>query len=376
MGENKEKVPKEKGKSKRRLIIALSAIVILVAGVIIWWYGDQKAPEIASNELKITENIGSDDIENIAEEAIHVINTSDREEGRYYTLLVVGYDQVKANTDTMMVARIDTTENDLNIVSIPRDTLVNVSWDIKKLNSIYKKTGESIDGLKKGVEDILGFEVDSYAFVDISAFEKIVDCIGGVYFDVPCDMNYSAPDQNLTIDIDKGYQLLDGENALKVCRFRSTYPMADIDRIGVQQDFIKAAIPQILNLGNALKAPKLIKIISNNLQTDLSYGNIKWYMTQFLSIKPEDISIMMMPANTCCCINGGSYVSIYVDDWMEMVNTKLNPYNTEIKRENCNILYQIAAEPSMYTVTPTNYEVTNGSAVAGGTNSFALYKNN
>ena len=297
---------------------------------------------------------------------------ADRDD-RYRTMLIVGYDQIGANTDTIMVARYDSVDKKLNVVSIPRDTLVNVSWPLKKINTIYQATGESIDGLKAGVEDILGFEIDSYAFVDVSAFEKIVDCIGGLYFDVPCDMHYYDPKQNLTIDIDKGYQWLSGENALKVCRYRWTYPMADIDRIGVQQDFLRSAIPQILHLGNALKAPKLISIIADNLQTDLSSGNIKWYVTQLLSLKEEDVSFMTLPANTCCVINNVSYVSIYINDWMEMLNTYFNPLRNEIKPENCSILYQVSAEPETYTLTPSNYIVTNGGAIAGGLNSFTKY---
>ena len=369
MSQSSNEAPKRNNNSKHRWLIVSAILIIIIAGTLIWWFGDQRAPEIASFD--------EDSLENDAvapEEEVSITDLSDRELGRFYTILVVGYDQIGANTDTMMVARFDTVEKKLNIVSIPRDTLVNVSWPDKKINSIYLAKGESIDGLKKGVEDILGFKVDSYAFVDTLAFEKIVDCVGGIFFDVPCDMHYYDPVQDFRIDIDKGYQWLSGENALKVCRYRNTYPMGDIDRIGVQQDFLKAAIPQILSLGNALKAPELLGIILDNLQTDLSFGNMKWYITKLLSMQPEDISFMLMPANTCCLINGGSYVSIYVDDWMEMVNTYLNPLNTAIKPENCNILYQIAAEPSKYTITPSNYVVTNGIPVAGGVNSFYKFK--
>ncbi len=368
MTQNTNEAPKKKGNAKRGWLIAIAVIAIIVATVSIWWYGDQKAPDIAGSE---SEN--SEKAEEVPDEAINIVHSSDREVGRYYTMLVVGYDAIGANTDTMMVARFDAVEKKLNIVSIPRDTLANVSWPDKKINSIYLATGESIDGLKSGIEDILGFEVDSYAFVDVSAFEKIVDCIGGLYFDVPCDMHYDDPIQGLSINIDKGYQWLSGENALKVCRYRWSYPMADIDRIGVQQDFLKAAIPQIISLGNALKAPELTNIVLDNLKTDLTFGNIKWYVNQLLSMDTEDISFMMLPANTCCSINGVSYVSITVDDWMEMVNKYFNPFNTKIKPGNCNILYQIAAEPSAHTITPSNYVVTNGTPVAGGLSSFQKY---
>lgn len=370
MPRGKHEAPQKKTKAVYACLSIFAVIIVIVAGVLIWWYGDQTAPEIADNapSPEVSADVQVQESES-PEEAVNVAAAADREAGRYYTILVVGYDQVEANTDTIMAARYDTVEKKLNVVSIPRDTLVNVSWPNKKINSIYLAAGKSIEGLKDGIKDIIGFEIDSYIFVDISAFKEIVDCIGGVNFDVPCNMHYSDPEQNLTINIEKGYQLLNGEDALKVCRYRE-YPMGDIDRISVQQDFLKAAIKQMLSLGNALKAPEIINIIFENLDTDLSVRNMKWYVTQLLSLKSEDISFMTMPANYCCSINGGSYVSIYVDDWMDMVNTYLNPLRSEIKSEDCNILYQINAEPGKYVLTPSNYAVTNGGELAGGVNSF------
>jgi len=77
-----------------------------------------------------------------------------------YTVLVLG--NSGGNSDTMMLCSLDTNENKLSLVSIPRDTLVNVSWPIKKANSLFTMGG--IDGTMEGVRDILGFEPDNMKY--------------------------------------------------------------------------------------------------------------------------------------------------------------------------------------------------------------------
>src|SRR5699024_2504959 len=87
-----------------------------------------------------------------------------------YTFLFVGLDKAGYTTDTMMVGRIDTKNHEINVVSIPRDTMVNVSWSVKKVNTLYaadiNSGGNGIDGLMDGLKDILGFQIDCYAVVD------------------------------------------------------------------------------------------------------------------------------------------------------------------------------------------------------------------
>ena len=116
---------------------------------------------------------------------------SDRKDG-VYTFLIVGTDEASSNTDTILVGSLDTKKEKLNVVSIPRDTLVNVSWSVKKINSVYSST-DGINGLMDELEDIMGFRIDSYGVVNLEAFEKIVDTIGGVYYDVLSICNTMIP---------------------------------------------------------------------------------------------------------------------------------------------------------------------------------------
>lgn len=281
-----------------------------------------------------------------------------------YTFLVVGLDKVGYNTDTMMIGRMDTKTHEINVVSIPRDTMVNVSWSVKKVNTLYaadiNSGGNGIDGLMDGLKDILGFQIDCYAVVDLNAFVQLVDAIGGVDYNVPIDMNYYDPTQDLYISIPAGQQHLDGEEALKVVRFRSGYATADIGRIGTQQDFLMSVASQMLTLGNIPNLPTFIDIFVNNVDTNLSAENIAFFARQFLLCKSEDIHFYTLPGNYGDSVKGLSYVSINIEEWLQMVNDCLNPYDQDVTEANVNILVH------SYT---TGFYSTTG-YIAGGKDSF------
>lgn len=259
-----------------------------------------------------------------------------------YTFLLIGTDKVAYNTDTIMVGSINTTDHTIDVVSIPRDTLVNVSSSVKKVNTLYGASlnsgGNGIDGMLDGVRDLLGFDVDFYAVVDLNAFVQLVDAIGGVNYDVPVDMYYYDPVQDLSISIPKGYQWLSGEEALKVVRFRSGYASADIGRIGTQQDFLKSVASQMLTLGNIPNLPKFISIFTENVSTDLTAANLSYFVRQFLLCSGADINFHTMPGNYADNIKGFSYVSLYLDEWITMVNDFLNPYSEPVTASHLNIL--------------------------------------
>ena len=122
--------------------------------------------------------------------------------GDKYTFVVLGMDDGNGNTDTMMAVTFDTQAYQLTAVSIPRDTLVNVSWSVKKANTLYAYGGTDV--VIEGLADILGYEVDFYVIVDLEAFQVMVDAIGGVDYDVPVTMNYEDPYQNLYIHLNQG----------------------------------------------------------------------------------------------------------------------------------------------------------------------------
>ena len=257
-----------------------------------------------------------------------------------YTLLVVGRDRVGMNTDSIMVARFDCDNHTANIVSIPRDTLVNVPWAVKKVNSVYGSAG--IDGLVSEIEDLVGFGIDSYAIVNTYVFQQIIDCIGGVYFDVPIYMYYDDPEQDLYISLAPGYQLLNGNQCEQVVRFRQNndgtgYPNGDLGRIETQHAFFEALAKQVLQLGNISNLPQIISLVIDNTDTNLTSGNIAFYAQEFLKMRSEDINFYTLPYESVY-IRGGSYVSIQLEPWLDMINTYLNPFTVDVTVANLDVL--------------------------------------
>ena len=132
----------------------------------------------------------------------------ERKSEDYYTVLLMGRDTGGGgNTDTMLLASYDVTNQKVTVMSIPRDTMVNVPWDVKKINSVYGRYGGGDDGIKavyKEIAQLVGFEPDYQVVVEWNAIGEIVDAMGGVYFDVPYNMNYHDPYQDLVIEQAKG----------------------------------------------------------------------------------------------------------------------------------------------------------------------------
>lgn len=379
--EPERKQPREPGREKRRTpgkagrtaAIAVCVVLVLafaaVAGYLAWEKPVDRAggglvdPTAESVPPKASE---APDAEPSVEP------TQDPNEGapaslneNMYTFLVVGLDQVSNSTDTIMVGRIDTETHKIDVVSIPRDTMVNVSWGTKRVNTYYSSDlvsgGNGIDGLMKGIRDLVGFDIDCYAVVDLEAFVELVDAIGGVDYDVPIDMYYYDPSQGLNISIPAGMQHLDGETAVKVVRFRSGYPTADIGRIGTQQDFLMSVASQMLTLGNIPNLPTFIDIFEKYVTTNLSAANISFFARQFLMCKSEDINFHTAPGNGGDSVKGNSYYALYVDEWLEMVNECLNPYDQPVTTANVNILTH-SYSSGFYSTT---------GVIAGGADSFA-----
>lgn len=312
------------------LLIALAAVVV----VKLWITEPNIVPD---NTLPPTVTQDPNDTDSNGEDPVTNPGTG-RKKGSY-TFAIAGIDVASGNTDVMLVGKLDTVEGSLNVVSIPRDTLMN--YGTYRINSAYaigkNSGGSGADNLKKELKKLMGFEVDSYAIVDTKAVEELIDAIGGVEFDVPINMDYDDPYQNLSIHIKKGPQRLSGADAVKVLRYRHNYPGGDIQRIGVQQDFFKAMAKQFLNLGNIPNLPAALEVYEKRVETNLEPKNVAWYLTQALALDFEKIQFMTLPGNTEGSINGGSYVFIYVDEWLQMVNDYLNPFYEEITENHVSI---------------------------------------
>ena len=258
-----------------------------------------------------------------------------------YTFLLVGTDMDDGNTDTIMVAAYDTKEQDVNIMSIPRDTMVNERWDIKKINSIYSRTGNSIEALAGRVQKLIGFQPDFYVKVELGMFVELVDLVEGVEFDVPQDMNYDDPYQDLHIHLKKGVQTLNGEQAMQLVRFRR-YSEGDIKRVEVQQAFMKALIKECISLQHWGKMKAYIDLAMKNVETDLQSGEVVWFAANVLGL--NGVPALNMSDVYTCTLPGDywgsawsrdthqeqSYVTIYPREVVKLVNERFNPYEQQV----------------------------------------------
>ncbi len=274
----------------------------------------------------------------------------ERKSKDYWTVLILGRDTGGGgNTDTMLLASYDVTNQKATVMSIPRDTMVNVPWDIKRINSVYNHYGQGEKGIQylyKEIAQLVGFEPDFQVVVEWDAVGEIVDAIGGVYFDVPLDMNYEDPYQDLSIHQTKGYRLLSGDDAMQVLRYRHDnnmkhgYAEGDLGRIKTQQAFLKAMVEQVLQPKNMTKAGPLIEAFNKNVETDLSFQNILWFAQSAVlgGLKMEDVNFVTMP-NTSKYVysrsidkltNGRDKMQSYVvpnaRKLLELVNNELSPF--------------------------------------------------
>lgn len=281
----------------------------------------------------------------------------ERKSEDYYTVLVLGRDTGGGgNTDTMLLASYDVTNQKAAVMSIPRDTMVNVSWDVKKINSVYNMNGTGEKGIQavyREVSQLVGFEPDYKVVVEWEAVGNIVDAIGGVYFDVPYNMDYHDPYQNLVIEQQKGYRLLNGDDAMQVIRWRkndrnSPYgspSIGDSGRMEIQQSFLKAVIQQMMQPKNVLNINKIAKVVKENVETDLSLQNMLWFGEQAFSggLSLDDVSFFTMPwkgvhAYSRSLGTNLDYVVPIPDQLLDIVNHQLSPFKQVFTLSNLDIM--------------------------------------
>ena len=259
----------------------------------------------------------------------------------FYIILVGGMDNGNGGSDTNLLVAVDAKNNSINVLSLPRDTLLNVSWSVKKLNNAVHHGGFA--RTMQEVSNLLGIPVDFYVTVDMNAFVKLVDAIGGVRFNIPVNMDYDDPYQNLSIHFPAGERLLNGEDAIKVVRWRQNndgtgYPNADIGRIATQQAFLLAAAKQSLQLSNLDKLDDMARIIYDSIDTNLTLSNLVWLGEQAFTCGSDEITFHTLPGDGAGWYSGGSYYILDDSATCTLINTYFNPYTYELTLDDMDIL--------------------------------------
>ncbi len=220
---------------------------------------------------------------------------SGKVEKSYVNVLLLGVDKTESLSDVMMIAQLNMANNSVNILQLPRDTYIEGRRGDKKLNSAYGSGG--VEKTIKDIQSVVDIDIDGHVLVTTSGFRDVVDAVGGIYYDVPRDMNYDDDYQDLHIHLKKGYQLLDGDKAEQYVRFRSGYATGDLGRIDAQSDFIKEAMRQILekNASNSAEdTRKLLSAITDMVTTDFTFEEMLQYAPYILKIDMEKVNIMRL----------------------------------------------------------------------------------
>ena len=260
----------------------------------------------------------------------------------FFTFLIFGLTE-GLNANTIMVAAYDAEAGKGYVISIPRDTRVDVRRNNRKIVAAYNvgrlNGGEHEGGvarLKYEVQTLLGFRPDFYVRIDYEAFIRVVDAVGGVEVYVPFHMRYDDPCQDLHIDIPAGLQVLDGEDALRFARYRRgndpRQNITDYQRIEHQQQVINSIFTGLQTPRTILRIPEFISIFNNYFSSDLSYGELLWFANQGRSfLGGSDYTTLEFHTIHMRGTSGAPHWYELADarGVLELVNRTVNPYTRD-----------------------------------------------
>ena len=301
----------------RFILILLFAAVAIYAG----YHCLFRAPQQLDQPVQNTEELSPEEV---------ALQSHLERKPDFYTILLSGVDDHNGGSDTNILVAVDAANDSIYGVSIPRDTKAIINGDAHKINYAYNAGGTAL--MAETISHQLGIPVDYTVQVDLQGFVALVDAIGGVTFDVPVDMHYEDPYQNLYIHIDKGLQTLNGENAMKVVRFRSGYASQDLGRMQTQQAFLKAAAKQTLTPSNLNKIDDFVKIFQSYVETDLTLGNLAWLGKEAIAMGSDAVSFSTLPNEW-----KSPYIYLNQEETLALINQHLNPYVEDRVAEDLNI---------------------------------------
>ncbi|OFW57804.1 MAG: hypothetical protein A2W01_05150 [Candidatus Solincola sediminis] len=208
-------------------------------------------------------------------------------------------------SDVMILASINVVFKKAVLVSIPRDTKVTIpDYGTQKINAAHSFNGPQ--GTIDAVEGITGFEINHYAEVDLEAFKKVVDALGGVPFHVDSTIN-----DPLAGYLPKGDYPLNGDQALILCRARETLPRGDLDRIDNQKKFLKAVMQKTVGIRDLETLLNILDAAVQYLQTTMQSDMIFELAEYLRGMKVEDVEFATLPGDSPVASAGQPWYFVY-----------------------------------------------------------------
>jgi len=288
---NRKEMRKVRKKKKRpilRRLLFLTILLFIIAGSYIGYifFETYQAASGSYSELE------RGDKSKLRTEAVEISEDP-------FSILLLGIEDyttggANGRTDSIIVATVNPKDQTVNLLSIPRDTMVYQEHRDKedKINHAYVFGGK--EATIDAVEGLLDIPIDYYATVNFNGFKEIVDEVGGVTVEVPFDFTEKSDVQSEsgakeTIEFHKGTMKLNGEEALAYARMRKQDPRGDFGRNERQQQVITAVVDSILKPKNLLKIDEIASHIGNNIETNMRVSEGLGVQSQFKSFNTASI---------------------------------------------------------------------------------------
>lgn len=224
---------------------------------------------------------------------------------RPVNILVMGIDRVpdipknspevfSGRSDTMLLVRLDPNDNTVRMLSIPRDTQVEIPGiGMEKINDANVEGGPALAArvVSRTLNDV---SIDRYLRVTTEAFREMVDLVGGVEVFVPFPMQYVDVTQNLKIDLKEGWQTLNGDQAEQFARFRNDNK-GDIGRVQRQQALLKALRQRLSNPTVLPRLPQVIRIMQQYIDTNLSREELLAIAGFGMNLEADAFKMVLLP---------------------------------------------------------------------------------
>lgn len=319
MAENKtnRKIKVRGTKRKRKKLSKRNLFITLVALAVILCSGGIGIARAMGYQILSSNPLAGEKEERFNMKA-ELDNTSDLK-GRV-NILVFGIDKNESRSktatifrpDTIMLASVDMEKKTVDLISLPRDSRVQIynTGGYDKINSCFYYASLNMDTskeneeevfnagikcLKKTVSSVLnGVKIDYYVGIDMDALPKIADVMGGVTINVHQDLYARNGHDRSTIRIKKGTQVLNGKQLLYYSRYRM-YEDGDIGRVAIQQKIMKAIFNEFKKKKSFSKVPQIYNLVSDMVLTDMKMAQIASIGYAFKDFDIENIKTYTLP---------------------------------------------------------------------------------
>lgn len=278
--------------SAQRIAITVIGLLLAATGLLL-----RPIPRLTSSTL----HRGTD-----ASAAIDV--DTDGTTDRITRIVVLGRDRAAGLTDSILLVTINETAHRATVLQIPRDTYAcYTDGNYRKLNGALNVLGEG--RIKRFFSELLGVRIHYFLILDLSAFGAVVDAIGGVDVNSPCEMHYSDPAQGLLIDLPAGPVHLNGKMAEQFVRYRSGYVNADLGRLDTQKIFLRAFAQKCVTLtpGSVLR---VLSATLTRLQTDVDLPSAIRIASVLRACDPEQTPMTTLAGQAVRSQSGAWYFAV------------------------------------------------------------------